>query len=976
MQHRDILASWPIRAKLLLLILIIFVPASGLILWMGLEHRKNEIEEAKQYALHLVQNLSALQEQFANGTKQMLMTLAQLPEVKRLDADACSRLFRDIHKRHSYYSTIAAVTPSGDLFASSTPFEPGGINISEHKHVRDAVSSLEFSVGEYGVGKATQVRSIHYSYPVFDSDKKLVAIVIAGFKLDDYSHFIEKANLPEKSVVVICDHRGRRLYRLPESNSTPLGESPSEGFRRLMGNLDEGIFERMADDGVYRISAFKRLSLREGSAPYLVMFVGIPKDPFMQSANAEMMRSLSILGIAAFTAMTLAWFYGNIALAKPIGQLVAAAQRLGGGEMGTRTGVSHTPDELGRLAESFDDMALMLEVRSIERQEAEEELRKSEEKYRTVVEKANDCILILQNEKTVYCNPNYVRLIGFDLSEIEDLGFFDIVVPEDRERVHEYYVRRIRGEAARDLYEFTLRTKRGVRTAVEAKPCLIEYNGKTATMIVLRDITERKRAQEALAESEARYRAVVEDQTELITRFSAEGTITFVNSAYCRFFGTQEKESLGRALWHVAHEEDQEDIRKHIDSLCARQPTGMIEYRVVASGGKVRWVQWVNRIILGAEGQVLGYQGVGRDVTDLRMAQQKLEETTQRLQLAVASGHMGIWDWNMKLNELTWDDGMLKLYGISKDSLPMRIEGWEGTLYRDDLSRTHELIQAALRGEREYDAEFRILRPDGAIRILKANGLVIRDDDGRPVRMIGLSRDITERTRAEEALRGSRERLQFLSSRLLSAQEEERRRIAVEIHDGIGSSLSAVKMALEKARSTLREEGVSTESFDTPITWTQYAIDEARRLMTDLRPSILDDMGLVATTAWFLRHYRTIHPHVHVEDEIRAEESDIPEALKTVIFRIMQEAFHNITKHSRAEFITLSLVKRDGAIELAIEDNGEGFDVQAALRTSSVKKGLGLTSMKERAELSGGTFSIESVQEEGTLIRATWPSDG
>lgn len=238
-----------------------------------------------------------------------------------------------------------------------------------------------------------------------------------------------------------------------------------------------------------------------------------------------------------------------------------------------------------------------------------------------------------------------------------------------------------------------------------------------------------------------------------------------------------------------------------------------------------------------------------------------------------------------------------------------------------------------------------------------------------------LRAEIIERNKAEQSLLESEKELRFLSSRLLSAQEEERKRIAVEIHDSLGSFLSAIKISLENSRAQLEEGGGTPISLDIPISWTQRAIDEARKLMTDLRPSLLDDFGLLATMDWFFRQYRTTHPAIHVEEELEIEEPQIPEPLKIVIFRIMQEAFHNITKHSKAEFVSFSLQRRNGRIELSIEDNGDGFDIQKALHAVNSGKGLGLTSMKERAELSGGALRVESVLGEGTTIRASWSLD-
>ena len=229
--------------------------------------------------------------------------------------------------------------------------------------------------------------------------------------------------------------------------------------------------------------------------------------------------------------------------------------------------------------------------------------------------------------------------------------------------------------------------------------------------------------------------------------------------------------------------------------------------------------------------------------------------------------------------------------------------------------------------------------------------------------------DITERRRMEEVVLESERQLRALSSKLLLAQEEERRRIARELHDSIGSSLTAIKLALENALDRIDRASTYVNLFVDLIGVTQEALGEMRAIIAALRPSVLDDLGLLATISWFCRRFQSVHPGINIEKDINIEESAIPETLKIVIFRLMQEAFNNISKHSRAEFIKLSLVKNKKVIRFSIYDNGLGFDVGVALSG----KGLGLSSMRERVELSGGSFAIESVAGRGTSIRATWP---
>ena len=161
MHGRGILASWPIRKKLLLLTLAVFLPAAAIIVASGVERREHEITTAKDNALLLVESLAAQQEQITIGTKQMLSTLAQLPEVQRLDAQACHRLFRDLLGQFPFYSTIGLATLDGNILASAMPLNSGSVNISEQKHIKDALKNIDFSVGECIIGKVTKVpRSI------------------------------------------------------------------------------------------------------------------------------------------------------------------------------------------------------------------------------------------------------------------------------------------------------------------------------------------------------------------------------------------------------------------------------------------------------------------------------------------------------------------------------------------------------------------------------------------------------------------------------------------------------------------------------------------------------------------------------------------------------------------------------------------------------------------------------------------------
>ena len=222
--------------------------------------------------------------------------------------------------------------------------------------------------------------------------------------------------------------------------------------------------------------------------------------------------------------------------------------------------------------------------------------------------------------------------------------------------------------------------------------------------------------------------------------------------------------------------------------------------------------------------------------------------------------------------------------------------------------------------------------------------------------------------KAENSLRESESQVTNLTSQLLLAEENERKRIARELHDGLGQSLGAIAF---NVRTTLQKVGdkVKTgfESLEAIMPIIQQSMEEVKRIGMNLRPALLDDLGLLPTIGWLVREYQKTYPHIRVEKQTEIEETQVPEPLKAVIYRILQEAMNNIAKHSKANLVSISLMrKKDDRIELVIEDNGIGFDME------SIKKGLGLGSMRERAELSGGSFDNESVKGRGTVIRASW----
>jgi signal transduction histidine kinase len=228
-----------------------------------------------------------------------------------------------------------------------------------------------------------------------------------------------------------------------------------------------------------------------------------------------------------------------------------------------------------------------------------------------------------------------------------------------------------------------------------------------------------------------------------------------------------------------------------------------------------------------------------------------------------------------------------------------------------------------------------------------------------------------------EALRRSESQLRHLSSKLLEAQEKEKKFIARELHDSIGASLSAIKVGLERKLNAMKKGRASSDDIllEDIIGLVQSTIKETKTIQKNLRPPVLDDLGILPALRSLCREFEEVLPGLKIEQSLQVQEGDVPEALKIVVYRISQEALNNIAKHSKADTVSLSLSKTKNHLKLCIKDNGQGFDLREALEKTGETAGMGLSSMKERSEHSGGSFSLLSSKGKGTTIQAFWPTE-
>jgi signal transduction histidine kinase len=236
-----------------------------------------------------------------------------------------------------------------------------------------------------------------------------------------------------------------------------------------------------------------------------------------------------------------------------------------------------------------------------------------------------------------------------------------------------------------------------------------------------------------------------------------------------------------------------------------------------------------------------------------------------------------------------------------------------------------------------------------------------------------LRKEITRRKTAELDLISSRDELARLSERLLDAQESERRRIALELHDSIGQSLGALKYSLERYVAIHKdpERSDSDEILADMVTQLQRAINDTRSISMSLRPSLLDDMGAVSAVSWLCRSFSETYVDHSITLDCPTADAEIPERLAAPVFRVIQEALNNAVKHADAHSVSVRLRRRGSRLALEVRDDGVGFDMERAKQPTA--RGLGLLGMRERVTMTGGKFSLLSRPSAGTRVLAEWP---
>jgi len=606
-----------------------------------------------------------------------------------------------------------------------------------------------------------------------------------------------------------------------------------------------------------------------------------------------------------------------------------------------------------------------------EQKRAQEALRESE----TRLARTEHFSLVMQTHvgldgRWLKVPPTLCELLGYTEQELLARTFRDVTHPDDLDPNLGQYQRLVRGEIKSYDLEKRYVHKDGHSIWVYLNCSVVQDDaGKPVHFVnYIRDITDRKLAEQALRESEDRYRSMIESQTELICRFLPDTTLTYVNDAYCRYFGKSRNELIGTEFTDLIPEAIRSGAKDRIQSLVRDPRTETAEHMVDLPDGSIRWQQWVNHPIPGANGTILEFQAIGRDITERKLAERALLESNERNQAILRA----LPDLMFLQNK---EGVFLDYYARDKQDLLMPAESFLGKNVR-------EVLPAEL-AERTMEA-FRLLEGSVDTQVLEYS-LEIGDEkrhfEARIVsaeedKVLTIVRNVTEAKRAEDALRASEEKLLLsnrqareLAARLITAQESERRRIALLLHDDLSQNFAAVGMAISRLkRKPPATNELMVAELDQLGARTNELTTQIRKLSHQLHSDVLEHVGLVAALESEVAEFGH-NEQIKLEFKARVQSQQIPLDVSVCLYRIAIEALRNVSRHSGAKSASVALVEDDICLTLEVSDSGNGFDVERVKRGS----GLGLISAEERVRLLQGSFLVSSNPQGGTVLTARIP---
>jgi PAS domain S-box-containing protein len=583
-------------------------------------------------------------------------------------------------------------------------------------------------------------------------------------------------------------------------------------------------------------------------------------------------------------------------------------------------------------------------------------LRESEERYRNLTQAAFEGIVITENGRILDVNEQMLKMFGFERREMIGRDVLEVIAPESRATAAEC----IR-TGREDVHELRFLRRDGGAFIGETRARMLFAGGRALRMTALRDITAQQKAEQALRESEEKFSKAFRTGPDVmsITDFET-GRYLEVNDAHEKIFGFKREEVIGHSPAELGLL-DNHQVRMEMNK--ALQEHGRVsnrEFQARTRNGKTLTLLYSAELVeLGGRMCVLR---VTHDITDRKLAEEALRESEQRFRSYFELASVGFAITSSEMRLLAVNDEYCRIMGYLREELLKKT--WAELTYPEDLKTNTVVFEETLAGKTDaYTLNKRMVRKDGQIIHTTISARCVRHPDGTPNYFVSLLLDVTER---EEAIqREARARAEY-TLQLIASQEAERARIAGELHDSLGQSLSVIKNHAQLLLLQKRMAEATRKSLETISETTTVAIAEMRRISQDLHPYQLDHLGLTSALDALVEKAGSAG-NITFKKKFDMSDDAFSRDQAAGIYRIVQEGLNNILKYSGAKEATITLERDLHDVRLLIEDGGEGFN------PDDVSKGMGLKNIAERTRILGGQLKLNSAPGRGVRIEITIP---
>lgn len=492
-----------------------------------------------------------------------------------------------------------------------------------------------------------------------------------------------------------------------------------------------------------------------------------------------------------------------------------------------------------------------------------------------------------------------------------------------------------------------------------------------ASLVSFEDITNRKQAEQALKESEAKYRTLADNTEDIINRFDRNYKHLYASPSAFKLTGIKHQDYIGKSHRDLGFPTENCDLwEKSIQSVFDSGKSNNILVEFEGKTGKV-YLDWLLSPEFDSENNIISVLGHVRDITEIMKIEQALKYSKQQYEhlFEFSGASMIIQDIEGKY--LMVNKTAAQHFGLPDSEIIGKsiFDFFPAELALNYYNQNKILIETD--GHKEYEDSFEL---NGKLKTFFIIDQCLKDENGKNYALLSSSIDITERKLVEEELKSSREELRNFSTYLLKVRENERADITLEIHDSIAQFLVALKveMGLYLKKMSNGIDVVKTEEvkakMEQLVSKVEITLKSARMIMNGLRPEQLELLGLVEATEVHLHNFEEIH-HIKCYFENSVSEPITHQEQSIVLFRILQESFTNIIKHANANTVTVKLTKLESNLMLEVIDNGVGFDEKCMFKPDS----YGLISMREQVKRLNGIFTISSQIGKGTLVHVEIP---